>query len=151
MTIFWSSFGGLATQMHSLPNQHTVRRFRFAALLLLLKWVFFTSFLGVFGYSLMMERRDLIYIAMGLMGLALLVSISHWIVGARTRCPLCLVPSFSHQQCSKSRKARHFMGSYRLIVALAVIFKGYFHCPYCGEPTAIEVRSRMRHARGYRS
>jgi hypothetical protein len=130
--------------MHSLPNQNTVRRFRFAAFLLLLKWMFLTGFLGLFGYSMWMERSDLTWYAMGLLGLGVVVSLAHWMIGARARCPLCFVPSFSHQQCSKHRKAPHFLGSYRLFVALAVIFKGYFRCPYCGEPTAMEVRTRSR-------
>lgn len=133
--------------MHSLPNQSTVRRFRFAAFLLLLKWVFLIVSLAVLGYSMVVERRDLSYVGIGMMGLTVVVSISHWIVAARARCPLCLVPSFSHQQCSKNRKARHLFGSYRLFVALAVIFRGYFHCPYCGEPTSIEVRQRLRNRR----
>jgi len=128
--------------MHSLPNKSVVRRFRIAALLLLLKWVFVAGFLGLFGYAAWMERRDLAYLAIALLGPALLVSLGHWAAAVRTRCPLCFVPSFSHQQCAKHRRAMHFLGSYRLFVALAVIFKGYFRCPYCGEPTAMEVRQR---------
>ena len=131
--------------MHGLSNHHMVRRFRFAALLLLLKWLLMSGFPGLLGYSMWAERRDLTWYALGLLGIGVVVSLAHWIIAARARCPLCLVPSFSHQQCSKHRKALHFLGSYRLFVALAVIFKGYFRCPYCGEPTAMEVRSRNFH------
>lgn len=130
--------------MHTLPNQNAVRRFRFSALLLLLKWVFMMGSLGVFGYAMLAERRDLTLLALGLLGLTLVVSIAHWVIATRARCPLCFVPSFSHQMCSKSRKARHFLGSYRLLVSLAVIFRGWFHCPYCGEPIGVKMR-QQRH------
>lgn len=133
--------------MHSLPNQNAVRRFRLAAVLLLMKWMLFAGAAGLCAYSMLMERRDLIYLGIGLMLLAVIISLAHWLVGARARCPLCLVPSFSHQQCAKNRKAMHFLGSYRLFVSLAVIFKGSFRCPYCGEPTAITVRQRSRNRR----
>lgn len=134
--------------MHALPNARTVRRFQIAALLLLLKWLLVIVFVALFGYSLMWEKRELTCLALYLMGLCLLVSVSHWVISARARCPWCLVPSFSHQQCSKYRKARHFLGSYRLFVTLGVIFRGWFRCPYCGEPTAVAVRKHPRGVRG---
>jgi hypothetical protein len=133
--------------MHRLPSQSSVVRFRVAAILLLVKWVVFVGALGLLGYSILMNQIQLTYAGLGLLGLAVVAALVQWVVGARARCPLCLVPSFSSRQCSKNRKARHVMGSYRLYVALAVIFRGYFHCPYCGEPTAIEVRQRVRNHR----
>ncbi len=128
--------------MHSLPNKSVVRRYRLAAWLLLLKWVFVAGFLGLFGYAMWMDRTDLAYPAIALLVPALLSGLCHWALSLRTRCPLCFVPSFSHQQCAKHRKATHFFGSYRLLVAMAVIFKGWFRCPYCGESTAMQVRRR---------
>ncbi len=131
--------------IYSLPNQNAVRRFRFSALLLLSKWVFMMGSLGIFGYATLAERRDLTLLALGLLNLSLLVSIAHWIMATRARCPLCFVPSFSHQMCSKSSKARHCLGSYRLHVSLAVIFRGCFHCPYCGEPIGVKLRQQRHH------
>jgi hypothetical protein len=128
--------------MHSLPNQSSIRRFRFAAVLLLLRWLLFYSSLGMLAYSIAIERRDLACVAMGLFGIALFIWVSHWVISRRARCPLCFVPSFSHQLYARSNKAKHFLGSYSLFVAICVIFKGRFRCPYCGEPTALEVRQR---------
>ena len=133
--------------MHRLPSQSSVIRFRLAAVLLLVKWAVFVAALGLLGYSILLHETQLTYVGLGLLGMALLAALVQWIVAARARCPLCLVPSFSSKQCSKNRKARHVIGSYRLYVALAVIFRGYFHCPYCGEPTSIEVRQRLRNRR----
>lgn len=131
--------------MHCLPNQSTVKRFRLAALLILLKWLLIMGSLLLFGYALLVDRRDLSYLAISLFGLAGIVTIFHLIVGARTRCPLCLVPSFSHLRQSKSTKANHFLGSYRIFVALGVMFKDCFHCPYCAENIAIQIRQQHRH------
>lgn len=126
--------------MYCLSNQIVVKRFRLAALLILAKWLLITGSFPLFGYALLVDRRDLSYLAIGLLGLAGIVSISHLMLGAGTRCPLCFVPSFSHLQQSKSTKASHFLGSYRLFVALGVIFKGRFHCPYCAKNVAVRSR-----------
>lgn len=129
--------------MHNLPSKSMVRRFRLAAWLLLLKWFLVLLFLAWFGYAMWREKMDHAYWAIGLaVPAAMLTALAHWIIAMRARCPLCFVPSFSHQQCSKHRKATHFLGSYRLLVALAVALRGWFRCPYCGEPTAMKVRRR---------
>lgn len=130
--------------MHRLPTQGIVRRYRVAALLILLKWLLITGSLPLLAYAKLIERRDLGYCAIAGLILAGLLSLGHWMVGIRARCPLCFVPSFSHQQQAKNWKALHFLGSYRLFVALGVIFKGYFHCPYCGEETAMLAREHRR-------
>ena len=44
--------------MHCLPNQTTVKRYRPAALLILLKWLLITGSLPLFGYALLVDRRD---------------------------------------------------------------------------------------------
>ena len=48
----------------------------------------------------------------------------------------------AHKACVMHRNTRRLFGSYRLRVAMAVVFLGWFRCPYCGEPTAIAVRHR---------
>lgn len=130
--------------MHRLPNPGSVRRFRLVALCVFLKWLLLAGGAPLMAYAMMVDRKDLSYIALGMMGGAGLTSIGHWIAGARARCPLCFVPSFSHQQQSKSRRAYHFLGSYRIFVALSVLFRGWFHCAYCGENTAMEARKKNR-------
>ena len=128
--------------MHNLPNKKIVRRYRIAALFVLMKWLLFTIGVPLSCYGLAMGKRDLVHYAIGCFALAGLLSLGHWAVGARARCPLCFVPSFSHQQQSKSRKALSFLGSYRFFVALGVLFMGWFHCPYCGEDTAMQARQK---------
>lgn len=128
--------------MHNLPTRRIVRHYRAAALMILLKWLLITGGIPLLAYAKVIENRELGYYAIAGLSLAGLFSLGHWVVGARARCPLCFVPSFSHRQQAKSRKALHFLGSYRFFVALSVIFKGFFRCPYCGERTAMQARAR---------
>lgn len=68
-----------------------------------------------------------------------------FIIGGRARCPLCMVPPLVNQSCSKHKTAAKFLSSHRLFVARSVLLKDCFHCPYCGEYTAMKVRERSRH------
>lgn len=68
-------------------------------------------------------------------------------VGGRARCPLCMMPPLRNQSCSKHRNAGKVLGSFKLSVALSVLFQNRFRCPYCGEPTAMEVRARPKMGR----
>ena len=130
--------------MHHLPNQYAVTRFRFAAWLLLGKWSLIVGSAAVLPYSLCVADRDLTHLAIGLIGLAVLVTVVQWLIAARARCPLCIGHPLAHKACATHRGTRRLFGSYRLWVAMTVIFAGWFRCPYCGEPTAISVR-RHRH------
>lgn len=73
------------------------------------------------------------------------VIVIQWIVASRVRCPLCLAPPLMHKGCSKNRKARTLFGSYRMRVVMTGLFRGYFRCQYCGEPSELKVRERRRH------
>ena len=126
--------------MHRLPNKPAVLRFRFAALLLLAKWVLIVGSASFLGYSLFVGNQDLTRLSIGLIGLAVLAMLAQWLVAARARCPLCVGHPMAHKSCATHRDARRLFGSYRLHVALYVVFQGWFRCPFCGESTAIEVR-----------
>lgn len=93
--------------------------------------------------AIIFKDRELTELAIALGVLAMLVTFIQWIIAQRARCPLCLTPVLAVKGCAKHRSARTFIGSYRLRVALAILFKDRFHCPYCHEPTAMEVRNRQ--------
>lgn len=131
--------------MHSLPNQETVTRFRCVAFLLLLNRLLIPAAIGLLLYSLINNTRDLMHLALALLSSSVIITLIQMIGASRARCPLCIGLPLRHSACVKHRSARHVLGSYRLSVALAVIFRGDFRCPYCGEVTSIRVR---RHHRG---
>lgn len=121
---------------------------RLAAILLCVKCLLFPIALGLMLCALVLQNRGLIHIAVGTLVVAGLVVIVQWILAQRTQCPLCMTPVLAKKSCMKHRSAKSFMGSHRLRVALTILFKGSFRCPYCNEPTAMEVRDRS-HYRSY--
>lgn len=126
--------------MHRLPHAAMITRFRSASVLLLLAHALFLSGVGLLAYGLYRHDLEFVWFGTGLLVSSMLVTIVQWIVATRVRCPLCMTQVLAHRSCSKHRRARTFLGSYRLRVAFAVLVRRSFRCPYCGEPTAMAVR-----------
>ncbi len=118
----------------------TILRFRIAAFLLLAMYLFAIAAVIVLAHSLVIDDRLETTIAIGLGILALLASAFQWVLARRTNCPLCMTPVLATKHCSKHRKARKLLGSYRLRAAVSVIFRGTFSCPYCHEKSELKVR-----------
>ena len=128
--------------MHRMPSSKAIRRLRLAALLLCAKCVLTPVAAGVILWGLIMTDSKLVLAGLVLVVLVGMVVFLQWIVGARTNCPLCITPVMASKGCTRHRNARPFLGSYRLRVALQVLFTGGFRCPYCGERTVLAVRER---------
>jgi cytochrome bd-type quinol oxidase subunit 1 len=133
--------------MHRFQSKSAIVRLRFAAIFLCLSWILSVAAVGLLTYSLIEHNKKLTFVAMGLALAAIFVVVIQWILASRTRCPLCLTPVLASKGCSKHRNAKKLLGSYRLRVAMMVLFKGRFHCPYCHEPSVLEVRERNMHGR----
>jgi hypothetical protein len=132
--------------MHRFSSVHALRRFRLAMLLLLAKCLLTPVAAGVLLYALVMQQQqpNLLMIGAWLAGAAVLAAILQWIFANRANCPLCLTSVLASRGCMKHRNSRKLFGSYRLRVALSAFFRGYFRCPYCNEPTSLEVRERNK-------
>ncbi|MBK1882154.1 hypothetical protein JIN85_07000 [Luteolibacter pohnpeiensis] len=128
--------------MHRLPSASVVHRFRLSAMLILINFVLFPVSIVLLGYSIFAEKMELTLISLGLLLVGIILALIQWASAARARCPLCLTPSLANKACSRHRNAKKLMGSYKLRVATSITFKGNFRCPYCGEPTLMEVRQR---------
>ena len=138
--------------MHRPRSTTEIARFRIAAVLWFGICVLMPVAAGVLLQSLMVEDRQLTAIGAGLSVLSVGLLIPQWVVGAHSRCPLCRTPVLAPKGCVKHRRAKSLFGSHRLRVALAILFKNKFRCPYCNEVTAMEVRDRTadprrRHSR----
>jgi hypothetical protein len=105
-----------------------------------LKWLLLIALIGILCYSFFIKDRELIIIGIKLAAVASIVFLIRVLYAPSCQCPLCRVPLLSGQSCSKSTKAKTFLGSYRLRVALEILFLNRFRCPYCNEPT--EMKSR---------
>jgi hypothetical protein len=84
---------------------------------------------------------DLVY-ALVILGAGFLLFIGQWITASRARCPLCTIPPLLRKGCQKNRQSKRVFGSYRMRVAMTVLLRGSFQCPYCGESTKLRVRDR---------
>jgi hypothetical protein len=80
----------------------------------------------------------------GLVIVGMLLIVAQWIAASHAGCPLCRTPVLAPMGCMKHRKARRLLGSYQLRVALTIMFRERFRCPYCNEPTAMDVRETLR-------
>ncbi len=132
--------------MHRFPSDSALFRFRLAALLLLLKvpvWLGALVFL-VHAVVTHDERRSNVELALGGVGLALVFSIVQVMMANRCRCPLCIGQPLARTGAARRSSVSRLLGSYRLRVIFSAFLKGYFRCPYCGEPVEMQVRDRRR-------
>jgi predicted RNA-binding Zn-ribbon protein involved in translation (DUF1610 family) len=128
--------------MHRLPSKKSIIRMRATAILICLKFLTATAAGICISWGIIADDDKSSIAGLALLIATFILAIAQWILAAKTYCPLCHTPVMSSKRCSRSRKARKFLGSYKLQVALAVIFTGRFRCPYCGEPSTLDVRNR---------
>jgi hypothetical protein len=130
--------------MHRFPSKSVILRFRFSAVLFILRCALFVCGFPLLLWSMLMDVREWFFVAVGMLGFFPVVIVLQWMVATKARCPLCFAQPLIHSGCVKSRKARRLFFSYRLQVSLTSLFKGYFRCPYCGEPSEMKARERLR-------
>jgi hypothetical protein len=130
--------------MHRFRTKSTITRFRLISLLICLRLLMTIAALWIALLAVVRSDYPLALTAAGIGVATILTMVIQWLVAARCRCPLCQTPVLASRRCSKHRNARALLGSYRLRIALAVLFKGSFRCPYCDETTAMEVRANRR-------
>jgi hypothetical protein len=69
-----------------------------------------------------------------------IVAVLQLVVASRARCPLCLTQPVAMRKCAVNRSAKTLLASHRLHVAVSIILRNRFRCPYCGETTVIVSR-----------
>lgn len=127
-------------KMHKLPNKSSVIRFRISAALVCLKSMLILAIVAVYGWAFATHDRQLAVIGLWLAASVVVVLPLRLMISSSCQCPLCRSTVLSRIGCSKNTKAKNFFGSYRLRVALQILLRNRFRCPYCNETT--EVTSR---------
>lgn len=130
--------------MHRLRSRTAIFRLRITALLTCAKCLLLPLGISLLIYSIVQQDDKLTLNSLGIIVLSAVAAVFQWILAARTSCPLCMTPVLAHKGCTKHRNSKSFLGSYRLRVALAILFTNSFRCPYCAEPTVLEVRQKHR-------
>lgn len=133
--------------MHHPQSNSAAWRLRTASLLLLGSRILIPVACGLLLVSLLTADRRLMMSGLVLVIVGMLLIVAQWIAASHAGCPLCRTPVLAPIGCMKHRKARRLLGSYQLRVALAIMFKERFRCPYCNEPTAMDVRETLRSSR----
>jgi hypothetical protein len=133
--------------MHHSQSIADVRRLRIASLLLLANHLLVITAAALLLVSFFANDHQMMILGSILVPVSILLIFAQWIAASHVGCPLCRTPILAPIECVKHRKARRLLGSYKLRVALAVMFKDRFRCPYCNERTAIEVKERLSGSR----
>ena len=123
---------------------HAVLHFRVAAFLLFVICLLSPVAVGLLVQSMWLGNLHLTMAGSGVVVISLLLVIPLWTQGYHTNCPLCWTPVLAPKGCAKHRDARKLMGSHCLRVALAILFRNQFRCPYCNESTALKLRPSPR-------
>lgn len=129
--------------MHRFPSRSVIFRFRFGAALFVLRSILLAVGVPMLLVSMLYNIREPFVISATMLAAFPVVVLLQWLVAAKARCPLCFGQPLMQRGCVKSRKARRFLFSYRLQVALQSLFAGHFRCPYCGEPSQMKARERV--------
>ena len=128
--------------MHQPRTARTVRSLRVSALSFLLLVLTIGVTVPLVVYALIENNRQLLGIALGLIGFAAILLLVYRISGSSARCSLCSCPVMFSQSCSRNRNAKTVFGSYRTRVACSIVLTNKFTCPYCGEATQCVPRQR---------
>jgi len=131
--------------MHHLRSASNVRQFRLAAFLLFSICLLAPVAAGLLVQSMLLGNFHLTMAGSGVAVVSFILVIPIWTQGYHTNCPLCWTPVLAPRSCAKHRDAKKLMGSHRLRVALAILFRNRFRCPYCNESTALEIHHTTRH------
>ena len=129
--------------MHQQRSKSTLNGLQLRAYLFLISITFITtSLLLLVVYLIILSELLIVYttilFTIGISSAALSVILSFsW------KCPLCIGAVWKKMACRRNKNAIKALGiSYRLGVALAVVFRRPYRCPYCGEKfSSVKVRS----------
>lgn len=128
--------------MHRFQTTTALRRMRLAALLVCARSILLPLTFGGLVYVIVSNNQLVARYVLAIIPVTVVVVIIQILVSARTHCPLCMTPVLGFKSCNKHKKSRTIFGSYKLRVALGVIFFRSFRCPYCNEPTTMQVRGK---------
>ena len=126
--------------MHHPRSISASRRLRLASFLLLGNRLLILPAIGILLVSFYASDQQLVIYGSILIVVSFLLIFAQWLRSSHAGFPLRRTPVLSPLGSIKHGKAKLFWGSYPLRVALAISFKEQFRCPYCNEPTVMEVR-----------
>ena len=125
--------------MHQLHSISDVRRLRLASLLLLGNRLLMLTAMSMLLVSIFANDQYLMVFGSILVAASFVLIIALWIVASHAGCASCRASVLGPVGCVKHPRARRLLESNKLQAALAMMFKERFRCPYCNEPTAMQL------------
>ncbi len=127
--------------MHHPRHSRIIRNFRLAACLLILKRLVLIAVIPCCVAGILAHRHAWVLTGLSLILLGIILGVLQRIFAASAKCPLCMMPPLGRSGCVKHRRVRSLFGSKRSLVAISILFRGWFRCPYCNEPTEMSLKS----------
>ncbi|MFM2297142.1 MAG: hypothetical protein RL117_849 [Verrucomicrobiota bacterium] len=128
--------------MHHYRTLRPIIWIRLCAFFYLFSYLFSFALFFFAVYAILYHNQEIMLQLLAGIG----IYVTSWILyiwtSSLSKCPLCRSGPMSGKRCAKHRNARAILGSYRLTVALSIIFLNRFRCPYCGESTRLRVKVR---------
>lgn len=119
--------------MHHLRHRGMVRSLKLSSLFFVLRTISAITFFGLLIFYFVFEIEMRYEVILAPISLTALFSIFNLVSATKCRCQLCQASMMLPLRCTKNSKARPFFGSYRLRIALGVLFKDSYRCTACGE------------------
>lgn len=120
--------------MHHQRSARSLRLLRVGAYHFLLNILIGSSAICGVAYGAWMLEERVVYLGVAGAILWALSTCVFFFKGLSLKCPLCMNQVWAGRKCQKHSKAKPALGlSYRLGVAISIVFKGRYRCPYCGE------------------
>lgn len=126
--------------MHRFRSGTTIRRMRLTAFVVLATTLLVPVSGLLLFVSYVLNRHELLVAGLYVMSLTVFMLILRWAFTLRTRCPLCMARVMAKNPYSSHRRAKMIFGSHRLRVALSVLLRNGFTCPYCNERAHLKLR-----------
>lgn len=122
-----------AQPMHHIQSKFRANAFRRASTVFILAYLSLFVAAGSTIYIIVEEPEGQLALYGSILGTTLLLWILALIISGTCRCQLCQASTMRSLKCSHHTRAKRLLGSYRLRIAVAILFKGSFRCSYCGE------------------
>lgn len=132
--------------MHHQRSKYALRQLQIGACHVMLHILLGAVAFGSLAYTAFRHDERGVYISLGLVALWVVSCLVFFFKASGTRCSLCMTPLWVGRKCQKHRNAKPAFGvSYRLELAISLLFKDRYRCPYCGESFSTQkVRGGVR-------
>jgi len=119
--------------MHHIQKSFRTRSYRRASFVFIAAYLSLLATLGFVAYTFYKSSQNDLMIISILIGVSAFFWMLSMIASGNCRCQLCQTANMRSLKCSRHKKAKRLLGSYRLRVSTSIVFMNSFRCPYCGE------------------